>query len=340
MGLNTPATATAGVVLSLPEGPAVVFLESGRLWVRAGRGAPPVDLGVLGVRASLDAAVGPEQVAVVTASDGGPAVTLLGHDLQPLCSLRIPRSWTGLRLAARGRGFALAARGTAGVWVAVIDPACVLSRSLRVADVDVVDVDVAAAGPVVAVAWTAGSAAGGAVSLGLWRGGALSVRRVHTSGGAVGPVRVAYGDRRFALAWSDRDTGSTALRVVTLGARGGPLSEPQRLSARFAPESAASVAWDGGAFALAWSEPVSGGDPRGFAALVDPAGRRIGTAMRVVTEDPVGLTGPSLVREPGGFVLGFVRAAGGLDLRRVGPWLCDAPREGDAGAPGGGAGAP
>ncbi|MBL8600670.1 MAG: hypothetical protein JNK72_01975 [Myxococcales bacterium] len=142
---------------------------------------------------------------------------------------------------------------------------------------------------------------------------------------SVGLLQGAVGGARLAVAFSDHDTGGLSLNVATFSRSGRVGATVERLSARFAPDARASLAWDGGAFGVAWSEPVSGGDPRGFAALVDPQAMRLGHAMRVQTETPVGLTGGALVWRPNGYRIAFARSDHRVDLRDVGPRLCDPP---------------
>jgi hypothetical protein len=112
--------------------------------------------------------------------------------------------------------------------------------------------------------------------------------------------------------------GDTALFV---GVRG---FEPQQLSARFADDRAAIV-WDGGAFAAAWSEPVHAGNPRAYFAFIDRNGRRVGSAMRVLTRDDVGLTRVALAFAGSDYLLAAVRGDGTAELRASGPRGCDEP---------------
>jgi len=103
-----------------------------------------------------------------------------------------------------------------------------------------------------------------------------------------------------------------------------PGFEPQQLSARFASDRTAIV-WDGGAFAAAWSEPVHAGNPRAYFALIDRDGRRVGSAMRVLTRDDVGLTRVALAFAGSDFLLAAVRGDGTAELRAGGPRGCDEP---------------
>ncbi len=132
---------------------------------------------------------------------------------------------------------------------------------------------------------------------------------------------------RVALAWADRRSGDWGLQITTATLRGQPSGWVQRLSARLDPERApwASIAWDGGAFGVAWWEPVSGGSDRAFAALVDPDGHRLGSGMRVAMEDETGLRHPTLLWSAMDYRLCLAREDGGIELRRTGPRLCDAP---------------
>ncbi|MFO0624025.1 MAG: hypothetical protein U0325_00290 [Polyangiales bacterium] len=125
-----------------------------------------------------------------------------------------------------------------------------------------------------------------------------------------------------------------ALRVARAGAAdatlfvdvraGGRRFEAQQLSARFADDRAAIV-WDGGAFAAAWSEPVHAGNPRAYFAFIDREGRRVGSAMRVLTRDDVGLTRVALAFAGSDYLLAGLRGDGTAELRASGPRGCDEP---------------
>lgn len=141
----------------------------------------------------------------------------------------------------------------------------------------------------------------------------------------VGPPAIAWGGGRLAVAWSDRRNGDLGLQVTTVDFAGRARAEPQKLSVRFAPGARASLAWDGGAFGAAWWEPVGGGAPRAFFALVDRTGRRIGTGMTVETDADAALTLTALAWERPAYVLATVRAGAGVELRRTGPQGCDMP---------------
>lgn len=329
-GLRVAATASRGAPLVLGEGEvAVAYLSDGRVWL-ARAGSDPLALGPARDATAVSVSGGAHGVVVAWETAEGAAVTQLGPDLVVRCTVQLPAGARRPRAVLSPRGVAWAALDGRGALAGEHDPQCGQLRQRRVADRAAAGIDLAVLDDGLAVAWSGGD---GVVSLARWRTDAWTVREVHRSTETPGPVRIAVGARRVAVAWSDTDTGSAALRVRAVDTASlSPLGEAQRLSARFDLDDVAALAWDGGAFALAWSEPVSGGERKGFAALVDREGRRIGTAMRVVTEDPVGLEGPGLTASPEGFVMGFTRTGGGLDLRRVGPWLCDAPRAPAVGA--------
>ena len=173
-----------------------------------------------------------------------------------------------------------------------------------------------------------------------WRSGGASImaRAVPSSGDvsgpafevvpavgalAVGPPAVAWGDTRLAVAWSDRRNGDLSLQVTTVDLAGRRVADPQRLSARFAPGARASLAWDGAAFGAAWWEPVGGGSPRAYMALVDRTGRRIGTPMRVGADDDTSLTVPVIAWQRPEYFLAAVRAGASVEARRTGPRGCD-----------------
>lgn len=83
--------------------------------------------------------------------------------------------------------------------------------------------------------------------------------------------------------------------------------------------------WDGGAFAAAWSEPVHAGNPRAYFAFIDRDGRRVGSAMRVLTRDDVGLTRVALAFAGSDYLLAAIRGDGTAELRASGPRGCDEP---------------
>ena len=141
----------------------------------------------------------------------------------------------------------------------------------------------------------------------------------------VGSPAVAWGDARLAVAWSDRRNGDLSLQVTTVDLTGRRVADPQRLSARFEAGARASLAWDGAAFGVTWWEPVGGGAPRSFFALLDRTGRRIGTGMRLLADDEAAaLTLPVVDWERPQYVLAVARGAE-VELRRTGPRGCDLP---------------
>ena len=129
----------------------------------------------------------------------------------------------------------------------------------------------------------------------------------------------ARGGRRVAtLRVARAGAGDAALFVDVRG------FEPQQLSARFA-EDRTAIVWDGGAFAAAWSEPVHAGNPRAYFAFIDRDGRRVGSAMRVLTRDDVGLTRVAMAFAGSDYLLAAVRGDGTAELRASGPRGCDEP---------------
>ncbi len=116
---------------------------------------------------------------------------------------------------------------------------------------------------------------------------------------------------------------------------GRRLADPQRLSTRFAEGARASLAWDGAAWGAVWWEPVGGGNPRVYMALVDRTGRRIGSPMRVHTGDELPTTEPVLAWERPDYFVAMVREGARVEALRTGPRGCDmppAPRVDSAGA--------
>lgn len=153
--------------------------------------------------------------------------------------------------------------------------------------------------------------------------------------GEVGAPTVAWGGARLAVAWSDRRNGDLALQVTSVDLRGRRLADPQRLSTRFAEGARASLAWDGAAWGAVWCEPVGGGAPRTYMALVDRTGRRIGSPMRVHTGDELPTTEPVLAWERPDYFIAMVREGARVEALRTGPRGCDmppAPRVDSAGA--------
>lgn len=188
-----------------------------------------------------------------------------------------------------------------------------------------------------AVAWTGGSWAvvwravengAGFVRMrtigrdGVPTGPAVEVVR---SDAAIGPPSACWGAGRLAVTWSDARNGDRGLQSVAVDRAGRPAAEPQRLSVRFAEGARASLAWDGAAFGVTWWEPVGGGAPRSFFALLDRSGRRIGTGMRVLADDEsAALTLPVVDWERPQYVIAVARGAE-VELRRTGPRGCDLP---------------
>ncbi len=141
----------------------------------------------------------------------------------------------------------------------------------------------------------------------------------------MGPATLAWGGDRLAVSWSDRRNGDRGLQIATSDLTGRHRAEAQRLSVRFERDARASIAWDGAAFGVAWSEPVGGGQPRGYMALVDRDGRRMGTSMRIVVDDDAALTQAVIGWERPDYFLASVRGATTVEARRTGPRGCDMP---------------
>lgn len=187
---------------------------------------------------------------------------------------------------------------------------------------------VAWAGGAWAVVWRAVEGGAGFVRMrtigrdGAPRGPAVDA--VRTDAG-VGPPSARWGGGRLALAWSDARNGDRGLQSAAVGRDGRPLAEPQRLSVRFAEGARASIAWDGAAFGVAWWEPVGGGAPRSFFALLDRSGRRIGTGMRLLADDDAApLIAPAVDWERPQYVIAAARGRE-VEVRRTGPLGCDLP---------------
>ncbi len=151
-------------------------------------------------------------------------------------------------------------------------------------------------------------------------------RDVVRSDVAIGPPSACWGGGRLAVTWSDARNGDRGLQSVAVDRAGRPAAEAQRLSVRFAEGARASLAWDGAAFGVTWWEPVGGGVPRSFFALLDRTGRRIGTGMRVLADDDAAaLTIPVVAWERPQFVIAVARAGREVEVRRTGPRGCDLP---------------
>lgn len=140
----------------------------------------------------------------------------------------------------------------------------------------------------------------------------------------VGAVAIAAGWRTVALAWTDISAGSFALYASSMTLAGARSVGAQRLSIRHNGE-APSLAWDGAAFGIAWSEPVGGGNDRSYFALLDPTGNRIGTQLRVYVPDDHAASHPSLAFTGRGYDLVYSTADGVVLERQTGPLGCDAP---------------
>lgn len=234
---------------------------------------------------------------------------------------------TELALAARPDGAVVVWRDAQGLMVRLLDP------------------DGTPSGPPTFLASSPADAPSVTWSAGCWTAvwrvvaGGLGILRMRTIGrdgalhgqavdavrtdGSLGPPSVRWGGGRLALAWSDARNGDRGLQCTTVDRAGHTQSEPQRLSIRFAEGARASIAWDGAAFGVTWWEPVQGGVPRSFFALVDRTGRRIGTGMRVLSDD-VPLTTPVVDWERPQYVLVVARGRE-VELRRTGPLGCDFP---------------
>lgn len=178
------------------------------------------------------------------------------------------------------------------------------------------------------VAWRTGTDAAGAIRMatvspeGERMTEPVDVARPRTP---VGAPSIAWGGGRVGVTWADRAEGDPALHSTALDLTGRRLGEPQRLSARYRMDSRASLVWDGAAFGVVWWEPVGGGLPRAYGALVGRDGRRIDTEMRWWVEGEVALREPSVVWDAPNYVMLALRGADGIELRRTGPRLCDMP---------------
>ena len=180
-----------------------------------------------------------------------------------------------------------------------------------------------------ALAWRGGADARGQVRVALvGLDGALSAgpSTLADPGTPVGDVSVAWGRGRGLVAWSDARSGAMGLHVATFDGAARAVSPPVRLSIRW-PDAggAASVTWDGGAFNVAWWEPVGGAPPRAYFALVDPSGERMGSAMRVWTDEAVGLRDASLSWQTPNHLVVAATVEGEIELRATGPRGCDMP---------------
>lgn len=121
-----------------------------------------------------------------------------------------------------------------------------------------------------------------------------------------------------------RSSGDASNLFVFVRSRAGE-GEAQQLTARFDPREPAAIAWDGGAFGAAWTEPVHGARPRGYFALIDREGRRVGSAMRVRVQDEVGLRSARLAWTGADYLFAALRDDGAVELRSSGPRGCDEP---------------
>lgn len=135
---------------------------------------------------------------------------------------------------------------------------------------------------------------------------------------------VARGGGRVA-ALRVEDLGGGDVLVATVSVPGGRRFEPQQLSVRSSRDEAPSVVWDGGAFVAAWSEPIHGAKPRAYLGLIDREGRRMGSAMRALTDDTVGLTRARVAFAGPDLLFAALRDDGGVELRESGPRGCDEP---------------
>lgn len=168
------------------------------------------------------------------------------------------------------------------------------------------------------------------------RGAAIEARAVSRDGVAEAPTTlveapeigrpsIAWGGDRMAVAWSDRRNGDLGLQITTRTLAGPSPGDVQRLSVRFERDARASIVWDGAAFGVTWWEPVGGGAPRSYMALVDRAGRRMGTSMRLVPNDDASLALPVIGWERPDYFFAAVRGATTVEARRAGPRGCDMP---------------
>ncbi|MEZ4409000.1 MAG: hypothetical protein R3A52_21390 [Polyangiales bacterium] len=187
---------------------------------------------------------------------------------------------------------------------------------------------IASTGGRLALAWRGGTDARGTARVALLGlDGALSAGpgTVADPGTPVGAVSVVWGRARGLVAWSDARSGAMGLHVATFDGAARVRSHHTRLSIRWPDDGAASLTWDGGAFNVAWWEPVGGARPRAYLALIDPSGARMGSAMRVWTDDTVGLRDASLGWASPDHLLVAATEEGGVELRATGPRGCDMP---------------
>ncbi|MEZ4390205.1 MAG: hypothetical protein R3A48_03840 [Polyangiales bacterium] len=138
-----------------------------------------------------------------------------------------------------------------------------------------------------------------------------------------GSEREARGGGRVAVLDARGPAGARNLFALVRSRAGA--FEPQQLTANFDDATSRAVVWDGGAFGAAWSEPVHGAAPRGYFALIDRDGRRVGSAMRVRVADEVGLSRVRLAWAGTDYLLAALRSDGAVELRESGPRGCDEP---------------
>lgn len=177
------------------------------------------------------------------------------------------------------------------------------------------------------VAWRNGDAHGEVRAMIVSQAGTMIAgpRTVASPATAVRNVAVMWGNETGLIAWSDARSGAMGLHVAAVDRRVNTVLSPTRLSIRWPDDGAVSLGWDGGAFAAAWWEPVGGAKPRAYFALIDPQGRRIGSAMRLWTRDTVGLRDVSLAWTSPHYLLATAPDSGGIELRATGPRGCDEP---------------
>lgn len=297
--------------------------------VRAWRASPDdaVDAGeAQGVWVSRDVAtslsaaeLGARAAVVAHASARGVTLTLLDDVARPLLDL----SWaTDVSVASVGARAMAVASGGGRVELVCVD-ALRGARGCGVVTSQGADAVVTAAGAGFGVAWREGDRVR-VQPRGLDGAARAPAFDAVTSQG-VGRVAMAYGGGRFALAWSDRRGGDVALHSASVSPWGGAARDVQRLSVRFDASAVASIAWDGGAFGVAWWEPIAGGHPRSYMAFVGRDGMRIGTQMRVYLEDDAPLRAPVLHWASPNYALAAVRGDGAVETRRMGPLGCDEP---------------
>jgi hypothetical protein len=187
-------------------------------------------------------------------------------------------------------------------------------------------VALASAGSRVALAWS-----GTVLRPGLLRfatvdlaGRASAVTEVLEVRGTLGQLAAAQGRGRVALVWTDDHTGTPEVYSTSVDLQGRAPPGVQQLSVRAELASRPSVVWDGGAFGVAWSEPLGPSHRRAYVALLDLGGLRMGTQVRLwEPDDAVDLRDPSLAFTGRGYALASARGDGALELRHTGPRLCD-----------------